>query len=136
MPLQVDWYIPHRVIDVRLWGVVTTDDILILAQNYVTMLTEAELQAAGPSVYLLFDTLEAQSMPPIYRMMKEGLTVLRFTNRGPAFHISRNNAIRRIVDLAAYVSPFQLYSCTNRAEAIAMLQTMLDKDQTKTLNDR
>jgi hypothetical protein len=128
MPFVIDWYIPYRVIDVRLWGEVSGDEIRQLATHFVDMLTQVQIHMPDKKPYLLYDTLEALSMPPLYLMLKEAAPVLRFKNRGPMFHITQNQAIRSIAEITAHVTQFQLLLFETRAEALRALQVALAKD--------
>ncbi len=131
MPVAVKWYIPLRVVDARFWGDVTVPDTDEFVRQTVALLTEAQTQAPQQVVKLLLDTSEAHHMPPIYKMMPSALPVLRFKNRGLALHITRNNAIRRLVELSAHVSQYQLMAFSTREEALQMLEKILLEDDAK-----
>jgi hypothetical protein len=129
MPLNVDWYLPYRVIDVRLSGEVTQAEMSRMASEFVRMLTEVQLHAPSSKPYLLCDTLEAVSVPPLYLMLKDALPVLRFKNRGPMFHVTNNRSMRSMIQLTAHITQFQLFSFETRAEALRVLDAALLKEQ-------
>lgn len=128
MPVQIEWYLPYRVIDVRSWGDVTLDEIHLQSQYFAKMLAEGEAQVPGVPLYLLYDATEASSMPPLYMMLKEVLPVLRFKNRGPAFLVTRSRAIRSIFELFAHVTRFELFTFATREEAIGALEKVIVRD--------
>lgn len=125
MALEFKWYIPYRVIDARLTGHLTAEGAQEVVDNFVRMLTEAQSIAPGKLCYLLFDTREAKSVPPIYLMMKQSLPVLRFKNRGHMFHITNNQTIRSIFDLTAHVSQFPIMALATREEALKALEAIM-----------
>jgi hypothetical protein len=128
MPLNVDWYLPYRVIDVRLSGEVTQAEMSRMASHLVRMLTEVQSHAPGRKAYLLVDTLEAISMPPLYLMLKDALPVLRFKNRGPLFQVTQNQVIRSMMQLNAHITQHQLLSFETRVEALRVLDAALIKE--------
>jgi hypothetical protein len=125
MPLQVDWYIPYRVIDARVWGVFTVEEVQQMSDVFVQYLTETQTHAPNITPHILFDSTENISMPPIYRMMAQALPVLRFKNRGTMFHITRNNTMRSLLELTAHVTQFKLRTFATREETIRALETVL-----------
>jgi hypothetical protein len=129
MPVVVDWYVPYRVIDVRLSGEISHAEMRELASRFVHMLTEVQLHTPGKKPYLLYDTLEATSIPPLYLMLKDALPVLRFKNRGPMFHVTNNRSMRSMIQLTAHITQFQLFSFETRAEALRVLEGVLLKEQ-------
>jgi hypothetical protein len=133
MPFHGEWYIPYKVLDVRLWGDVTRDEIRPLVILFVKSLTETQTHMPGKKSYLIFDTLEVNSMPPIYLMMAEALPVLRFKNRELMIHITRNQAIRAIMDINAHVTRLPMVSVETRAEALRLLETAMTKEDLHTL---
>lgn len=128
MPIDVDWYRPYRVVDERVWGMVTGDDTRQHIDLLSSMLNKAQVHAPGRLVYLLYDDTEVETMPPIYLMLKQGLPVLRFKNRGPVFYVTRRKAISSIVELAAHVMRFKMRSFSTRKEALEALEKVLAED--------
>lgn len=128
MPLHVEWYLPYRVIDARFSGHVTASDIQLQVRLFVQFLSESKLMAPDKLVYLLFDTLQAESMPPFYRTLNQALPILKFKNRGPAFHVTRNSRIRHMIDLAAHVARFEVYSFSGREDAIRAIEEYLGRE--------
>lgn len=128
MPLQIDWYVHYRVIDAQMIGVVTLDDVEVMSQRFVELLADAQANVPGRILYLLYDTTGVESMPPLYRMMKQALPVLKFNNRGPMFHATRNQTIRNIIDLAANITRFQALAFATREEAIRAIESRLALD--------
>jgi hypothetical protein len=128
MPLNVDWYLPYRVIDVRVSGEVTQSEMSQMASHLVEMLSEVQSYAPTKKAYLLFDTLEVVTMPPLYLMLKDALPVLRFRNRGPLFHVTQNQVIRSMMQLNAHITQHQLLSFETRAETLRVLDATLIKE--------
>jgi hypothetical protein len=129
MPIEIEWYHPYRVIYTRAWGVLTLDDMQQQSDGFVTLLSEGQIHMPGKLLYLIYDTLEVESMPPVYKLVKQALPVLRFKNRGPMFHITRNRTIRSIIELTAHITQFQLQSFATREEAIRALEAVMAKDE-------
>ena len=125
MALETAWYIPYRVIEARLTGHLTAAGAQEIVDSLVCMLTEAQTIAPGKLCYFIFDTREAKSVPPIYLMMKQSLPVLRFKNRGHMFHITNNQTIRSIFDLAAHISQFPIMALATREEALKALEAIM-----------
>lgn len=132
MPLHVEWYLQYRVIDARFSGEVNANDIQKQVRMFVQFLSESQLQAPGRPVYLLFDTLEAESMPPFYQTLNKAIPILKFRNRGPAFHVTRNRKIRSIIDLAAHIARFQVYTYETREDAIRDIEAHLVRENFST----
>lgn len=128
MPFHIEWHTPYRVIDERVWGVLTTDDIRQHTELLISMLSDAQSHAPGKLVYHVFDDTEAESMPPAYLMLKQALPVLRFKNRGLMFHITRKSTIRSIVELAAHVMRFRMHSFATREDALRALEKAMIED--------
>ncbi|MDX2075911.1 MAG: hypothetical protein SFZ02_05735 [bacterium] len=125
MPLHVEWYIPYRVTDARVWGVFTVEEVQQMSDIFVKYLTEASIHAPNTTPHIIFDSTENISMPPIYRMMTQALPVLRFKNRGIMFHITKNNTMRSLMELTAHVTKFKLRTFATREEAIRALEAVL-----------
>ncbi|MBZ0280409.1 MAG: hypothetical protein K8L97_06685 [Anaerolineae bacterium] len=132
MPVVIEWYRPYQVIDARLRGLVTMEDIQQQADVFVSMLSEGEVHASGKRLYLLYDTSEAESMPPVYMMLKIALPILRFKNRGPMFHITRSSTIRSIIELTAHITRFPLQTFATREETIRALEAKILEDGLRT----
>lgn len=128
MPLKIEWMIPHRMIDERLIGRLTTDEFEQLTKTVVSMLAEAEREAPGRLVYLLLDATEVESMPPPYVMLKQAMPVLRFHNRGLMAHVTRSSLIRQMIELTAHVMRFRMQAFTSREQAIAALYAAMHAD--------
>jgi hypothetical protein len=128
MPFHGEWYIPYRVLELRLWGNITTEEIREITRLFVKSLTEVEAHNPRNKSYLLFDTLEVTRMPPLYLMMAEALPVLRFKNRELMVHVSRNKAIRAIMDINAHVTRLPMVSAETREEALRILEAALIKE--------
>ncbi len=128
MPFEIRWHVPYRVIEIHAKEYLNKEDMLAIAQHLVKMLTEAETHAPDHLVYLLYDSGDAKTMPPLYMMLKQALPVLRFKNRGPLFHVTRSKSIRSIMEITAHVANFQLRSFMTREEALHMLEAALLKD--------
>lgn len=122
MPIETGWLIPYRVIDARVWGTITMDDLNPFVEAAVTLLTEAQTHSPETMVYLLYDTSKTDYLPPIYMMLKTSLPLLRFKNRGDVFHVGNNAAIRSIMELTSHVTKFKLHSFVNRDEAIRAVE--------------
>lgn len=135
MSFEIKWHTPYRVIDLRFWGQVASEEMQVISRHFVEMLAAGESHAPGRLVYLLYDTCEAESMPPSYLMLKEALPVLRFKNRGPMFHISNSQSMRRIVDLAAHVTRFPVRTFNTREDALRALEATINSDDLRQ-NDR
>jgi hypothetical protein len=129
MPVKIDWYVSYRVIDVRLSGEVTQAEIRYMASRFVELLTEVQVHEPRRKPYLLCETLEAISVPPLYLMLKEAMPVLRFKNRGPMFHVTQSRSMRSMIQLTAHITQFQLFSFETRAEALRVLDAALLKEQ-------
>lgn len=128
MPLHVDWHVPLRAIDARCWGTVTLEEADHLAARLAELLQEAYDHAPTRTLYLLFDTLEADSLPPLYRILKPAIPLLKFKNRGPMYHVTRNRKIHSIIDLMANVTRFQAHAFNTREEAVSALALQLERD--------
>lgn len=130
MPYQAQWYLPYKVIEARVWGRMTLEDWEQHRQSSARMLTEAQIHAPGSTVYLLMDTLDAESMPPIYLTIPKGQRVLKFKNRGTLFLIVQNDAIRSIMEVTAHITsePFLLRIFKERQAALDALTATLAKD--------
>ncbi|MDX2139260.1 MAG: hypothetical protein SF123_14335 [Chloroflexota bacterium] len=125
MPLSVDWYIPYRVAEARLWGVLSVEEMQHYADECVRVLTESETHAPGKRTYMIMDALELESIPPVYLMLKQALPVLRFKSRDAMFLITRNQAIRNILELTAHVTKFKLHTFATREEALRAVDDAL-----------
>jgi hypothetical protein len=130
MPLHIEWYIPYQVVDEKVWGQVTIEDVHQHTNCILTMLTEAQTHAPGTTIYQLFDDTEVESMPPVYLMISHALPVLRLQNRGPMLHIARKTAISNIMDITAHVMGFQRYKFETRQDAIRALELIMLKNNT------
>lgn len=127
MPHHVGWHIPLWVLEARFEGRVVVSEMSQLAEAYIQFLTEAEQQAPGRMIYLLFDTSDAENMPPMYSMLAYGLPVLKFKNRGPAFHVTRSGVIRKMIEVTAFVSGFKVTTYATRDSAIKAIEAVLIK---------
>jgi hypothetical protein len=128
MPLQIQWYIPYKVIDERIWGKVTIEEMQEHTDTLLDMLTKAQNFASGQQLYHLFDDTEVESMPPAYLMITQALPVLKFQNRGPMFHITHKRPISNIIEIAAHVMGFQRRTFQTREQAIAALEAVILKE--------
>jgi hypothetical protein len=126
MPIETGWLIPYRVIDARVWGTITMDDLTTFVDAAVTLLIEAQTHSPETLVYLLYDTSKTDYLPPIYMMLKPSLPLLRFKNRGDVFHIGSNAAIRSIMELTSHVTKFKLHSFATRDEAIRAVERAVE----------
>lgn len=129
MPTETSWHRVHRVIEVRTTGHMTIEEAGELSEILSQMLAEGQLHRPGRQMFLLFDSLEAQSVPPLYLFIKHALPVLRFRNRGPLFHITRNKTIRSITELCSHVMKFELKVFNTREEAIQALDDTLMREE-------
>jgi hypothetical protein len=82
-------------------------------------------------VYYLFDDTAADSVPPAYLLFEMALPVLRFKNRGPAFHITNNRAWRNIFQLAGHIMSFPVQAFTTREEALRAIEKTMLKDDAR-----
>jgi hypothetical protein len=130
MPYQAEWYLLHQVIDARIWGLMTLDDLDLYLATVVSLLTDAQAHAPENIVHLLLDTLEAESIPPLYLLVKRGVNVMEFKNRGTLFLIARNTAIRSVIEVTAHISRdhFPLRVFKERQAALDALASYLAKD--------
>jgi hypothetical protein len=131
MPLQIQWYIPYKVIDEQIWGKVTIEEIQQQIDLWVDMLNKAQVHAPEKKVYLLFDDTNVEKMPPAYLMIPQALPVLKFQNRGPMFHITHKRPISNIIEIAAHVMGFEIRTFTVREEAIRELEITLMREVQK-----
>jgi hypothetical protein len=128
MSIEIGWYLPYRVIDARLYEEVTPAEVRELASHFVEMLTQNQLQTPHKKLYLLCDTVDAISVPPLYLMLKDALPVMRFKNRGPLFHVTQNRSIRSIMQLTAHITHIPVFSFETRDEAVRVLAATLIKE--------
>lgn len=133
MPYHGEWLIPLRVMEARLWGVVTLDDLDHHTEVCVRLLTEAQTHAPGRTQYLLLDAGEAEYLPPMYLGVMRALPVLRFKNRGPMLFVTHNPTFKSIMNLTAHVMHFQMRTFTERQEALQHLDALLVHDDIKTV---
>jgi hypothetical protein len=65
MPLHIERYIPYQVVDERVWGQVTIEDVHQHTDCMLQILTEAQTHAPGTTIYQLFDDFPcAASLAP------------------------------------------------------------------------
>ena len=134
MPHEITWYLPHKVIDLRIWGHVTNEETDLHNDIIVSMLSEAQAAAPTEMLYIVYAALEVQSFPPLYLRFSQGLRVLRFKNRGTMFLVAKDGAIRSILEVTARVSRehFPLRVFGERQHAIEALQVYLTRDAQRT----
>ncbi len=125
MPFHINWYLLHRVIEVRLEGDVSMDDMRTQTDLIRVMLDDAEHHAAGRRVFVLLDTLMVKTMPPAYLMLGQALPVLRYKNRGTVYHVTRSKTTRSILELTAHVMSFAVRAFASREEAMQVIDYMI-----------
>lgn len=130
MPFSVGWYLVHQVSEARLWGHVTLDEMEAYTDRCVDVLTEAQINAPDTRIHMLVDALDAESLPPIYRMFNQGMRTLRFKNRDTMFLVTRNGGqVRSVIELASRLAGehFALKVFSDREQAIAALTAAMAK---------
>lgn len=131
MPHHGEWLIPLRVVQVRMWGVVTETELEGYSELGVQFLSEARAHDPKRLVYLLLDVTEVESFPLPYLMIPRALPVLRFRNRGPVFFVTRNQSLKNILHLTAHIMRFSHRTFSTREEAIQAIKTTLGRDELK-----
>lgn len=130
MSYAYEWYIPYRVMDARVWGEVTTAELEHHADVCVEYLTLARLHNPEGVVNIIFDTLGATHIPPLYLMMSQGIRVMKFKNRGTMYLVANNSAVRSVIEVTARVMreyfPLRIFS--TRQEALDALHAAMAKE--------
>lgn len=129
MPLHPQWHIQHRVIYVYATGHIVNAELDAYTAALVEMLTDAQTNAPGVKVYLLFNGLEVESYPPTYLMLKSALPVLRFKNRGTMFHVTKSRMMRSILELTAHVMKFPIRSFNTLEEGTRAVEAAVARDE-------
>lgn len=131
MPFEIDWYIPYRVIDERTYGVITVEDLHNHTDTLARFLTEAQTHAPQHLVYQLYDDTGVERMPPAYLLFEMALPVLRFKNRGAAFHITNSRVWHNMFQLAGHIMSFQVQAFATREDALQILEKTMLKDDAR-----
>jgi len=83
---------------------------------------------------MIFDALEAESIPPMYLMITQGMRTLKFKNRGTFFLLANNKSVRSVIEITSRVARehFPLRVFTKRQDAIEALNSYLERDNLRT----
>lgn len=128
MPYRAEWHIPYRVINARVWGHVTAEDLKEHTNRRSAMLAEAGLHAPDKRVHLLYDALDAHSHPATYFDISQAMPILRSKNRGPMYLITTSDEIKSILELTAYVLDYQLLVFSTKEAALQVIEMALIKE--------
>ena len=114
-----------------MWGIVTLDEMETYTDICVQMLIEAQAHNPHGFLHIIIDMRQAESIPPLYLMISQGVRVLKFRNRGTMFLIATHGSIRAVMELTARVTrehfPLRIFS--ERQEALDALTLYLARDK-------
>ena len=129
MPYSADWYLVHQVVDARLSGQVTFEDMEGYTDRCVELLVEAAAHAPQNRLQIIVDATDAVSIPPIYRMFSQGIRTLKFKNRDTMFLITRNSQVRSVIEIASHLAGdhFKLKVFSERQQALEALAAHMEK---------
>lgn len=130
MPIEVNWYLPTRILHARAWGRIHPDELDPYTDTCEKFLLEA-LANSDKLVYLVMNGLEIESLPPVYVLGARGMPVIRMKNRGPMFFVTENRAIRTIVELTAHVTRFSLQVFTTEELAFKAAEAVMVRDDVR-----
>jgi len=138
MPIHVDWYLLHHVIRERVWGHATQEDLNQHFDACKQMLAEAYTLSPQNKVHLLVDARDAESLTPLYLAVDRGSQILQFKNRGTLFLVTRNRAVRTVVELTARIggTHFPLRVFNEHEAALEALTSYLAQDTLRATQGR
>ena len=118
MAFSVTWNIEKQVIDLKVFGVVTSEEIIAL--NLQTM---AYIEAGIHPVHLIIDTLEVTAYPNNLRWILRLLKNNPVPPTGWNILVQNNPAVRVLAATLLSVIRVPLHICSTQEEAAAFLAT-------------
>lgn len=130
MQYEIDWFIRYRVIQENIRGNPTTREIQQHFEACERLLSEAAEAAPDNMVHLLIDALEAESVPPIYKMIQPGAKLLGYKNRGRALLMTRNPKVSAVYEITSRLGGerYVLHIFREREAALEFLDGLMTQE--------
>ena len=120
MPISVTWFIEKEVIYLKVFGVVTPEEVFNLNQE-----TMALLETGNHPVHIIIDTLEVTEYPTNLRWVMRLVRTNPVRPSGMNILIQNNSTVRVLACAILNVLRLPLHVCSTLQEADAFLEAMI-----------
>jgi hypothetical protein len=120
MAISVTWHIEKEVIYLKVFGVVTSEEVIDLNRE-----TMALLEMGNHPVHIIIDTLEVTEYPTNLRWVMRLVRTNPVQPTGCNILVQNNQTVRVLACAILNVLRLPLHVCTTREAAYRFLETMV-----------